>query len=81
MHIAKKNCCKLHIINVSFKLLKFQIMIDFPSGPKFIKLKNSFSLKILRSTYMKVSISIWPTFLPPNTPESDSNDTTFIIAT
>ena len=71
---------------MSFKLLNLQLMIGFPSGPKFIKSKCQ-ELKILMSTVlMKVHISLWSTLLPPNTSEFeplsfDSDDTTFVIAT
>ena len=53
-HIAWKNYFKLLTISrqMSFKLLKLQIMFWFPSDPKFFKLKKQFKeLQIMTSTY------------------------------
>ena len=56
---------------MSFKLLKVQIMIGFPSGLKFIELKKQLrELKILMST-CEGSYQPMVNILPPNTSESD----------
>ena len=54
VHIIWKICFKLLTLSrqMSFKLFSLQIMIGFPSGLKFIKLKKVFwELKILMRTY------------------------------
>ena len=56
---------------MSFKLLKLQIKIGFPSDSKFIKLKKLIQkLKILMSTY-KGSYQPMVNILASNTSESD----------